>query len=227
MSKTDENYLQKLFINEAKPALNRHSGGGADYDDGYAKGKTDGIEEGKKSEHGTFWDAFQNKGGRANYYYAFAYGRFTDANYYPKYPILTSGGTTTSRYMFYETPITDTKVEIITNSNNIDHCFNGASDLVTIRKLTVLATTSFNSVFTSCSSLTNLTMGGTIGKNGLNLQWSTKLTHESLRSIIDCLEDKSTDTSGTAWVVTVGSENLAKLTDDDLTEIHTKGWEFK
>ena len=28
MSKTDENYLQKLFINEAKPALNRHSGGG-------------------------------------------------------------------------------------------------------------------------------------------------------------------------------------------------------
>jgi hypothetical protein len=30
MSTTDKNYLEKLFINEAKPALKRHSGGGGE-----------------------------------------------------------------------------------------------------------------------------------------------------------------------------------------------------
>ena len=29
---SDENYLEKLFINEAKPALNRHSGGSSSGD---------------------------------------------------------------------------------------------------------------------------------------------------------------------------------------------------
>ena len=64
-----------------------------------------------------------------------------------------------------------------------------------------------------------------IGQNGFNVQWSTKLSHDSLMSIINALKDYSEDTSGTVWTVTIGSENLAKLTDAELKIAWDKKWE--
>ena len=84
----------------------------------------------------------------------------------------------------------------------------------------------FANTFQSCTSLEKVTFTGVIGKNGLNFQWSPNLSIESLRNIISCLKDYSTDTSGTVWKVTIGSTNYAKLTDDDLLEISQKGWQF-
>ena len=77
----------------------------------------------------------------------------------------------------------------------------------------------------TCESLKNLTYIGVISGN-LNLQWSTLLTHESLMYLINALEDKSADTSGATWTLTIGSENLAKL--DETTELAIawrKGWD--
>jgi hypothetical protein len=79
---------------------------------------------------------------------------------------------------------------------------------------------SFSNTFSGCIALENLTMGGTIGQNGFNVSESTKLTHDSLMSIINCLEAK---TEGT-WAVTLGTTNLAKLTDAEKAIATQKGW---
>jgi len=111
----------------------------------------------------------------------------------------------------------------------VTQTFQNATKLKTIDKLTVTSTakTCAVSAFQNCSALENITFGGAINGNGLNFQWATKLTHDSLSSIINALADKSADTSGTQWVVTVGSTNIAKLTTEDLENIAAKGWNFK
>ena len=76
----------------------------------------------------------------------------------------------------------------------------------------------------NCTALKNIKYIGIINKSA-NLQWCTLLTHESLMYLINALEDKSADTSGTTWTLTIGSENLAKL--DETTELAIawqKGW---
>ena len=102
------------------------------------------------------------------------------------------------------------------------YTFGNCSNLHTIEKLTVAETTKFSNAFNRCSSLTNLTFEGTIGQNGLNLSWSP-LTHDSLMSTITALADKSGDTS-TTWSVTLGADNLAKLTAAEITIAEEKGW---
>lgn len=82
----------------------------------------------------------------------------------------------------------------------------------------------FNMTFNQNTKLETIIFEGTIGQNGLNLQWSEQLTHDSLMSIINCLADYSEDTSGTVWTVTLGETNLAKLTDEEQQIATAKGW---
>lgn len=97
-------------------------------------------------------------------------------------------------------------------------------DLKTIEKVIPSATIDFQSnTFIECWALENITFDS-IGVNGLNLSWSTKITHDSLMSIINALKDYSTDTSGTTWAVTLGETNLAKLTDTEKAIATQKGW---
>lgn len=69
----------------------------------------------------------------------------------------------------------------------------GFSKIRTIDKLIVGPTTTFGSTFQSQSTLENITFEGIIANNGLNFQWSTKLSRDSIASIIMHLSD---DTSG-------------------------------
>lgn len=155
---------------------------------------------GMQAEWDRFWEVVQDGGKTQNYYYAFASGRFTDENYNPKYPIKFSNGTTPGRYVFYEAAgITDTKVEIVANSTNMDYCFYGCSNLVTIPKLTVTATTGFNATFNGCSALENIEIGGAIGKN-ISFAPCSKLSDASVASIIEHLKDLTGTTSQTLTV---------------------------
>lgn len=95
-----------------------------------------------------------------------------------------------------------------------------SSKIHTIRKIKVKETLTYTSVFNGCYEMTNLTFDGIIGQNGLNVSPCTKLTHDSLMSIINCLQTK---TSGT-WTVTLGDTNLAKLTDAEKAIATQKGW---
>ena len=86
--------------------------------------------------------------------------------------------------------------------------------------------------FTECKALENVTFYGTIAKSiydntssVLNFQWSPKLTHDSLMSIINALKDYSgTDTWKT---ITFGSVNLAKLSATELEIMDKKQWNYR
>lgn len=87
-------------------------------------------------------------------------------------------------------------------------------------------TTPFSNDFVNCTALENLVVEGVIGRNGFDVRYSTKLTHDSLMSIINALKDYSDDTSGTTYKVTLGSDNIEKLTQDEIQLIRNKGWEY-
>ena len=100
----------------------------------------------------------------------------------------------------------------------------GYSAVVSFEKIIFSEWTIFANTFIGCTSLVDLPVEGTIGQNGFSVQWSTKLTHESLMSIINALADKSADTSGTVWTVTLGSDNIAKLSEEEQRIAKQKGW---
>ncbi len=175
------------------------------------------FEAGKKA----LFERIQDGGKTQNYYYAFAYDRFDDTNFCPVYPIKCSNGTTPGRYIFYNSSgITDTKVEIVANSTNVDYCFHGCSNLVTIPKLTVTETTVFNSTFNGCTALVEIRIGGTIGKN-ISFSYSP-LTVKSMKSVIEHLKDYSgTDTTPT---LTFRADRENMLTDEEKAVAINKGW---
>jgi len=84
--------------------------------------------------------------------------------------------------------------------------------------------TLFKNTFIDTRRLAHVMFEGVIGQNGLDVSPCISLSHDSLMSIINCLKDYSTDTSGTEWKVTLGSTNLAKLTDEEKEIATAKGW---
>ena len=177
------------------------------------------------SFYDNFWDSYQNGGKRTDYLYAFAGAGWNNSTYNPKHSPLDMSGN--GQMAFTYSLITDTKVpiDITKASANISGMFNNAKKLVTINKIMVSeSTASMNSFFTNCSALENITIEGVIGKN-INVQWCTKLTHDSLMSIINALQNKTNDTSGSTFTLTIGSENYAKLTESEIEIARSKGWE--
>ena len=67
--------------------------------------------------------------------------------------------------------------------------FLSCTKLKTIEKLVLSENVYPLSMFVSCFKLQNLTIEGTIGQNGFNVQWSTLLSKESIISIITALSD--------------------------------------
>ena len=181
------------------------------------------FEAGQKSEYDRFWDAYQDNGERTNYEYAFGGAGWTQDLFNPKYSFLK----VRSPYMMFMSSKIETIPAIEFDSRaTYSDIFKNATLLKTIEKLTFsdIIGATFNRVFQSCTSLENLTIGGEIAQNGFDVSWSTKLTHDSLMSIINALADKSEDTSGTIWTVTLGETNIAKLTDEEINIATQKGW---
>ena len=101
---------------------------------------------------------------------------------------------------------------------NFDNMFCDCTNLTTIPQLDTSSGTSFYNMFRGCKSLT--TLGGFVGlSESLSLSSSTKLTHDSLMNVINNL---ATVTSSTT--LTLGSTNLAKLTDEEKKVATDKGW---
>lgn len=136
-----------------------------------------------------------------NLQYAFAYGKI---EYLPKISLLSA---TNTGYMFNET--------------------STESNLISIDEIEIAESTVFNNSFNYCKNLTHVIFTGTLATNGLNLSWSTRLDHESLLSILNCLKDYSTDTSGTDWFITIGADNIAKLSEEEKLIATNKGWDIR
>ena len=190
----------------------------------YDSGHKVGFEEGKIAERSTFWGVFQNYGKSegANYYYAFYTDRFDDTTYNPENDIIVAEGITTGRNVFQGCSLTDIKVSFYANSNSANLCFYGASKLKRIPLFYVYETTAYDRTFQGCGELVELTMGGTIGKNGFDVSACKKLNKASIESIINAL---SKTTSGLTVTFSKTAVNNAFTAEEwDALEATKTNW---
>ena len=181
------------------------------------------YETGKKSEYDRFWDSFQNYGKRKEYARTFAGSGWNPETFKPKYDINvvgsaeamfanwsnydaditeilkqcgvkldTSKATNFYRFTMYGSPVRLPTIDTRGAKNINGICYN--SSVKTIDKLILKddGSQTFSDVF-YMSSLVEIRIEGVIGQNGFNVQWSTKLSHDSIVSIINAL---SSTTSG-------------------------------
>ena len=159
-----------------------------------------------RTELDEFWDVFQTYGNRDDYNRAFFY--WAEFCFKPKYdicPLWNTGAQETFAY----SKIEDIKVTIDVSRNNgspLNRTFHSCNNLHTIPKLIVKSTTTYTTPFTNCAALENITIEGTIGQNGFDVQYSTKLTKASITSIINAL---SITTSGLTVTLSATAVNNA------------------
>ena len=209
-----------------------------------------GFAAGKQAEYDVFWDAYQQNGNRTDYSNAFSGEGWRPTNFKPKYNLtvknaymmfyayghsvdlvehlnsrgltMTTTDCTNFQYAFNFSNITHIGELDLTKVTRMQNAFDSASKLHTIDKIISSENTSYSTgTFTKCSALENVVFEGVIGVN-FDIHWSTKLTHDSLMSILNALKDYSN--SGSTYSVTLGSENLAKLTDAEKMQAVNKGW---
>lgn len=81
--------------------------------------------------------------------------------------------------------------------------------------------------FDNCSALEDITFNGTIGQNGLDFHWSTKLSHDSLMNIIGCLKDFRELTTFTKEVnLSYDSQTPTVITNGTLNEGEEYTWSY-
>jgi hypothetical protein len=106
-------------------------------------------------------------------------------------------GTQNSQGWYYT--FSGSKIDVIEDigmNNAYSFCYTFAySGVHTIECIYPDEDTLFINAFISCKDLVNLTINGVIGQNGLDLQWSTKLSYESITSIIAALSNTTTGLS--------------------------------
>ena len=78
-----------------------------------------------------------------------------------------------------------------------------------------------NSAFLGCSKLEFVTLGDGFNGTGLNLSSSTLYSRETILQWLNALADR---TGQTAYKLTIGAKNLAKLTEEDILIATNKNW---
>lgn len=218
------------------------------YDTGYNKGYAEGEADGKQSQYDEFWDNFQNNGKRTSYLFAFynyndnifypkydmictgsavamfSSGKITnlkDRLQECGVTLDTSGATAITEAFAYNSKLTNVPIVSTISASSIAYLFSGDPVLVGIEKVILKSDGSqaINKTFTNCYALENLTIEGTIGQNGLDLQWSTKLSKASITSVINAL---STTTSGLSITLSKTAKEAAFTTNEWATLIATR-----
>jgi len=234
---------EKMTLEEMAIEINNIEASEGVYEQGFAAGV--------KSEYDRFWDNYQLNGERTHYRLAFSNSGWTDEIFTPKYDItpvdrdgsnmfqnswivdlkgclerqgvkLDLSRCTTLLQMFQSSKIKYFPEIDARNATSLSYTWGSGSQAETIDKLMVSEKATFPNAFSS--SIKHVIFEGVIASNDLNLSVCVNLDKESLLSVIDCLKDFSEDTSGTAHTVTLGSTNLAKLTEDELHIVKEKGW---
>lgn len=112
----------------------------------------------------------------------------------------------------------------LTNVENIQSMFRLCKRLKEVTLLNIQADTVLSNCFYGCDLLEKVTLTGVIGVNAFTVGNSPNMRHDSLINILNILEDKTADTSGTTWKITLGATNIAKLTENELNIAYKKGW---
>lgn len=99
--------------------------------------------------------------------------------------------------------------------------FWGCSSLTTINIPSSVTTIGSTSIFQNCTNLENVTLGKGFNANGLDLSASTLYSKEILEKILYNLADR---TGQTAYTITIGSTNIAKLSEAAIATATEKNW---
>ena len=135
-----------------------------------------------------------------------------------KLPLIdTSIGTNFSYAWYGCSSLTEFPELDLSSGTNFNHAWQNCSSLTSFPMLDLSKGTNFLAAWWSCSSLTNLGGFGAI-KESIDLSGSPKLTVESLMNVIN---QAATVTGKT---MTLGSTNLAKLSDEQKAVATSKGW---
>ena len=241
---TDETMLPSEMAQKVQEVYEKGQSEGGNTEEAYNQG----VAYGKKAQYDEFWDRYQTNGTRTNYQGAFSGVGWNKTTFNPKYPIVANGandrtfwtcrnpdlkkctldtsGMTSCSYMFQNTQITyipTLDISKVDKDWGIGYMFANSQKLETIEKLIVSENTAYaTTMFNADTGLKNLIFEGTIAKNNLTLSACTSLTHESLMSVINNLKDFTG--TGTTMTVTLGTTNLAKLTDTEKAIATEKGW---
>ena len=224
------------------------------YTDGKAEcGNTEeayqqGVTDGKQAEREAFWNSYLNRSSLTYAFYEMASDIFyptkdirsTNFNYSfanfnakggtvdlvlrlasCKVTLDTSQATVVGN-MFYNANISHLGVINLTKATGIVQVFYNCKTLVTIDELVMPSSLSVpnTNIFYSCTELRNIKISGKIG-NAITFSPCNKLTHDSLMSIINALAQLTTSKK-----ITLGSTNLAKLTEAEKQQIEAKGWTY-
>ena len=123
-------------------------------------------------------------------------------------------------YMFQDCTSLTTVLQMDTSKvNNMSYMFQGCTSLTTVPEMDTSKVNNMSGMFWDCTSLTDL--GGFVGlKTNLDLSFCDKLTHDSLMNVIN----KAADVTASPATLTLGSDNLAKLSDEEKAIATGKGW---
>lgn len=187
------------------------------YDAAYRAGSEDGQQAGIQAGQDAMWDYIQDHGNRTDYRYAFFYTGFQHID--PKYRITAANAESfmanmssletvnwdkldlsaaSSLYCAFGfcTKLTEVDTDLGLRAETptlFNAIFRNCTSLTSVKKITAYPAAVWKNSFDGCTALTHVIFDGTIGANGLNLQWSTGLDKESIESVILAL---STQTSG-------------------------------
>ena len=144
---------------------------------------------------------------------------FTSCSELATVPLFDTSNVTNMNNMFYNCSNLTTVPQFDTSKvTSMAYMFCYCSNLANVPLFDTSNVTNMSSMFNGCSSLEAIHMIN-INAN-LNISDSTKFTREALLEIIGNLKAQ---TSGSKKL-TMGSTNLAKLTDEDKAIATNKGW---
>ena len=206
-------------------------------DVGREEGLAEGIEQGKQAGEDAMWDLVQNYGNRTDYRYFIFYSGFTHLD--PKWAAkptyadsimgnndkletvnwekfdLTATSTLYNAFGFcYRLTAVDTDLCLVNGTATaLNSIFRNCYALQRVKKITAIPEAVWKQSFDNCTELTHIIFDGTIGANGLNLQWSTKLSKESIDSIVECLSPATSGLSITLSKTAVDAISAAEQED--------------
>lgn len=208
-----------------------------------------GIETGgSDSYYDTFWDDYQDNGTRTNLRYAFAGQGWSDERFKPKYDLRPINANNMFNSSLI-TDFTNLEVALdFSKCTDLRSCFQdcvaehiGVIDMSCIKSAMVyymfanntkLKTidkiiapvkenkANFNDAFVGCSALENITIEGKIYMK-LSFGGCSKLSNESVQSIIDALGDL---TNTTAQTITFHATVKGNLTETQIASITSNNW---
>lgn len=204
------------------------------------------FEAGKKAEYDAFWGAYQNEGRRRDYYCGFTGTGWTNETFKPKYDMKPTNAyqmfrsahvskdlvddfevdvdfseCTNMQYVFMFSWFSRVGVVDTRLAASLQGLFQNNTYTKTVDKLVLKTegTQTFLNAFSGSTALESITIEGAIGNN-IDFSACSKLTHDSLMSIINHLQTKA---SG-SFVLTLGTTNLGKLSDAEKAIATERGW---